>query len=532
MTREVAICHFNTPELTEAAILSLRKHGGESYHVTVFDNSTATDFCGIHREARPFTAKMNGVTVIDNTQGQIIDFAAELAKFPDREPESAASNDWGSVKHMITIQYLFDLLPDGFLLMDSDILIKQNVDHLFMPERVAVGHVQEPQPGNRYGIGRLVPMLCYINVPMCRQLGIRYYDPERCWMLYKGMADRRNWYDTGASFMEDIRRRLPRGERGWRVDIRPLMEHYKCGSWQRGELQHQLAWLNAHRELWEPTPRMRGEKRVAICAVGRNEDLYAREWVEHYKKLGVSKIFVYDNWFDGETKLADTLSDYVADGFVEIYDLHNKRDKQIACYTHCYQRHGNEYAWIGFLDFDEYLRWDSRKKIESMFAHYDDADCVLVNWRLMTDNGLTTYDHRPLAVRFTEPMDLSRHVKYDFPENEHVKCFVRGGIPNLVFTHLHYPGRKDLVCVNPKGNRVPPSPFVRPFDHSVMRIDHYWTKTAEEWRNIKLKRGFATGREYDKWFMQQQENFFFRVNERTPEKEAILRGKPLPQKQP
>ena len=37
--REVAIIHYNTPELTEAAILSLRKHGGEDYHVTVFDNS-------------------------------------------------------------------------------------------------------------------------------------------------------------------------------------------------------------------------------------------------------------------------------------------------------------------------------------------------------------------------------------------------------------------------------------------------------------------------------------------------------------
>ena len=37
--RQVAIIHYNTPEITEATILSLRKHGGEDYHVTVFDNS-------------------------------------------------------------------------------------------------------------------------------------------------------------------------------------------------------------------------------------------------------------------------------------------------------------------------------------------------------------------------------------------------------------------------------------------------------------------------------------------------------------
>ena len=33
--REVAMVLFNTPEITTAAILSLRKHGGEKYHVTI-----------------------------------------------------------------------------------------------------------------------------------------------------------------------------------------------------------------------------------------------------------------------------------------------------------------------------------------------------------------------------------------------------------------------------------------------------------------------------------------------------------------
>ena len=37
--RQVAIVHYNTPELTEAAILSLRKHGGKEYNITVFDNN-------------------------------------------------------------------------------------------------------------------------------------------------------------------------------------------------------------------------------------------------------------------------------------------------------------------------------------------------------------------------------------------------------------------------------------------------------------------------------------------------------------
>ena len=81
MKKNAAIIHFNTPELTESAILSLRKHGGEDYAVTVFDNS----------DARPFTKKMDGVTVIDNRIGQVIDLDAELRKFPDRSRHMGCS---------------------------------------------------------------------------------------------------------------------------------------------------------------------------------------------------------------------------------------------------------------------------------------------------------------------------------------------------------------------------------------------------------------------------------------------------------
>ena len=507
--REVAIVHFNTPELTEATILSLRKHGGMDYHVTVFDNS----------DQRPFKAQIKGVDVIDNTKGQIINFELELARFPNKC--DATQNGWGSDKHMLSVQKLWDLIPEGFLLLDSDVLIKQSVDHMWMDDQVAVGHVQDPQPGNRFHLARLVPMVLYINVPLCKKFGLKFFDPERSWMLNSPhLNDRLNWYDTGAAFYEDIHRKK-NGCRGRRIDIRPLMEHYQKGSWHRSDIKEQAKWLNTHRQLWEPTPRMRGDKKVAICAIGRNENRYAEEWVAHYKKIGVSKIFVYDNYFGNETPLAETLKKYVDAGFVEIIDIHDRHPWQLHAYMDCYKKHGNEYAWIGFLDFDEYLRWNGKKKIESMFQQYQDADCVLVNWRLFTDNGLVHYDPRPLAERFTEVMPLKTKVKYDFPENNHVKCFVRGGLGDVKFNSPHHPETK-MKCVNVSGKEVPNSAFVHPFDHSVMRLDHYWTKTAEEWIRTKLARGFSSGHTYIDKFMRQQENYFFAVNERTPEKEAII----------
>lgn len=514
--RQVAIVHYNTPELTEALIYSIRKHGGKDYPITLVDNS----------DKRPFTAQMEGVTVIDNTQGQVVNFEELLKNYPQK---IQTCNQWGSDRHMWSIQKLWEILPDGFVLTDSDILLKANIDFMWQADQCAVGHVQSPQPGNRMNFSRLVPMLCYINVPLCKKHGITYFDPVKNWMLHStSMADRLNWYDTGCSFYEDLHNHK-NGARGRRIDIRPLMEHFKKGSWQRTDIEAQHTWLNKHRKLWEPTPQERGVKKVAICAIGRNENRYAVEWVEHYKAIGVSKIFVYDNYFGNETPLAETLKKYVDDSFVEITDIHDRKDLQCRAYEHCYKHHGNEFAWIGFLDFDEYLRWNGRENIEQMFDRYKEGDQVLVNWRLFTDNGLTHYDPRPLKERFTEVMPLETHVKYNFPENDHVKTFVRGGFGEIRFIGPHV-AELDY-CVNTCGERTPKSAFAKPFNHSVMRLDHYWTKSADEWMNTKLSRGFSSGHTYIENFMKKQEAYFFAVNERTPIKEAILRGEKVPANQ-
>ena len=151
MEKTVAIIHYNTPELTEAAIWSLRKHGGQDYKVVLFDNSTE----------RPFRKPMQGVEVIDNTKGQVIDFDKALAKFPHRNRAigCARGNEFGSAKHMMTVQKLWELLPDGFVLMESDILLKKSIDEFFNPEYSVVAYIQKEQPRNRFRIGRVLPML-------------------------------------------------------------------------------------------------------------------------------------------------------------------------------------------------------------------------------------------------------------------------------------------------------------------------------------------------------------------------------------
>ena len=507
--KTVAIIHYNTPLLTEAAIKSLRKHGGETYRVVVFDNSDRT----------PFTSKMRGVEVIDNTHGQIIDFDAELEKYPERDRSIGCAKgcEFGSAKHMMTVQRLWELLPDGFVLMESDILIKRNIDEFFDETQSVVGYCQKHQPYNPFGIGRMLPMLCYMNVPMLKREGARYFDPERTYgLLPGGRQNINNWYDTGAVLLADILAKRPRLI-GRHLDIRLFVEHYGSGSWQNNDKAQQVVWLEQHRDLWDAAEK---PTTVAICAIGRMENRYAVEWIEHYKHLGVDKIYIYDNNRpeDGEC-FGDVIQPYIEAGLVEVVQW---TDKQNPAYMDCYQRHQAEHKWIGFFDFDEFVEIPSGRNIHDLLNGFDFADVLVLNWRVMTDNGLTKYEPKPVKKRFIEGTGE------DFTINLHVKSFVQTGIDGLTFADPHVPNAPKLMVVNVHGTRVDQVPIQAQVIHDVARIDHYDTKSTEEWVR-KVQRGWC---DVNATLMKQRQqhsiDYYFAINKRTPEKEEVLGVKSKP----
>lgn len=508
MTKQktVAIIHYNTPELTEAAILSLRKHGGRNYRVVVFDNS----------DTRPFRIQMPGVEVMDNTKGKILNFDAMLEAYPhrDRSIGCAKGCDFGSAKHMMTVQKLWELLPDGFVLMESDVLLKASIEHLWMEDYASVGHNQLHQPQNPFGIGRVCPMLCYMNVPLLTKHGARYFDPERTYgLLAGGRQNRNNWYDTGSVMFEDIVKTKP-ALRGKHVDIRELLEHFGSGSWRKNDLKAQSEWLNKYRKLWEPEGCKNGK--VAVCAIGRLENRYAVEWVEHYKRLGVDCIHLCDdNRPEDNERLVDVLNKYVADGFVVIGYGTNGCALQKGVYEFYYNLLKDNYEWIGFFDFDELVCIEDGRDIHDFLDDYE-ADVVSLNWMTMTDSGLTHYDERPMAERFTQGTGE------DFEINRHVKSFVRSGINGISFNDPHIPNAPALQCENVLHERIEQIPVQPKVIHGVAYIKHYNTKTAEEWATLKMRRLSPCGEDYNREMKAKNVDYFFSINERTPEKEEIL----------
>lgn len=254
--------------------------------------------------------------------------------------------------------------------------------------------------------------------------------------------------------------------------------------------------------------------KTAIICIARNENLYIREWVEHHLRLGFDKIIVCDNGFGNEESPIVALKGL--ERFVEVLDWRNMPHPQVKAYEDTYGRFSNQFDWFAFFDIDEFLLLEKDRTVGEFLGRFPkDCKLVSVNWEIMTDNGLLKYDGKPVMERFTEPMAKDKCVAYNFPENRHVKVFVKGGLGKISF-----PGNIHTINIREGSyhsnlRRETSSPFHN-IDYTYAKLRHFVTKTIEEWCTIRVPRGRAdAGRPMDT-------AKFFKYNDKTQGKVKIF----------
>ena len=223
--------HYNTPELTEALVRSVRKH--HDCKIYVFDNS----------DRKPFINWFPNVEVIDNTKGQFIDLDGWLSSITGKARVSALDN-YGSARHTKSVDVCFDLISEGFILLDSDVLLRRDIS-CYWDESVALSGEVRVSRKHAVNIPRLWPFICYLNVPMLKRNGIRYCNDEKMWFLTEKVPNK--YYDTGAWVLEECERKgLPRIFHF----TKSFVVHYGRGS-KRGEGEDDpRGWLNKYSDLW------------------------------------------------------------------------------------------------------------------------------------------------------------------------------------------------------------------------------------------------------------------------------------------
>ena len=96
--------------------------------------------------------------------------------------------------------------------------------------------------------------------------------------------------------------------------------------------------------------------KVLLCSIGKQENKYIKEFINHYRKLKIKKIILYDNNnIDGEN-FQEILKNDIVDNFVEIVNYRGIHSPQIKAVMDCYKNNNKNYDWIAFYDIDEFLQ--------------------------------------------------------------------------------------------------------------------------------------------------------------------------------
>ena len=263
--------------------------------------------------------------------------------------------------------------------------------------------------------------------------------------------------------------------------------------------------------------------RVVICALAKNEHLYINEWVNHYVKLGVDKIYLYDN--DNET--SPYIGDYIdRKDKVEIINYRGvQRPKlQHDIYTEFYNTH--EFDWCLFCDIDEFLF--GVKNIHEFVSRpqFRHINQIRIKWRLFGDNELIKRDTSvPVVKAFTKEVinSLNRNLIDKGNLENQGKAMVRGGLKNVVVRSPHFASinRRDNVIpsVLPSGKPCFSKVVIKEnYIHETVFLHHYMTKSLDEFIKQKLNRTDAVFGD------TLQFNYYWRINKKTEKKLNYLRS--------
>ena len=68
-----------------------------------------------------------------------------------------------------------------------------------------------------------------------------------------------------------------------------------------------LVYVNLDQKI--PFKEENNNLKVALCAIGKLENLYVEEFVEYYIKLGIDHLFIYDDNEPNTERISDAIDD-------------------------------------------------------------------------------------------------------------------------------------------------------------------------------------------------------------------------------
>ncbi|EKE44580.1 hypothetical protein OCGS_1418 [Oceaniovalibus guishaninsula JLT2003] len=234
-------------------------------------------------------------------------------------------------------------------------------------------------------------------------------------------------------------------------------------------------------------------KRLAVCAICRNERPYLLEWLAFYRHVGFPEIYVYDNVSDdGTSELLAALDDL---GEIRriFWPRRPKVPPQRDAYNDFLENHAHRHDYVLVCDLDEFLIVEPPLDVQGLIAEaeaaFGEVASIVVPWRMFGSDG---------AERMVPGLVLERFRRTARKVDTTVKT---------IFNTRHVYSFRTHIADSVDGADVTSAmtPFVRDRDMPI-RMDapragkavmhHYYTKSREEWaRKVQMAKADRPGDE-------------------------------------
>ena len=225
---------------------------------------------------------------------------------------------------------------------------------------------------------------------------------------------------------------------------------------------------------------------LSFVAIVKNEGPYIKEWIEYHKIVGVTKFYIYDN--DSKDNISEILKPYIKSGEVT-YTYFPGHPVQIKAYNDCVQKYKNQTQYMGFIDIDEFVvpiqKNNLIEPIEELMNAKKNIAGVGINWLIYGSNGFQSKPRGLVIENYRKRSNFDQHIK-TICDPRKIKEVVSPHSASFI---------RPFYAVNENGKKIKKgSPFNRKCRYKKLRINHYHTKSLEEYK-AKIKRGRATTNE-------------------------------------
>lgn len=219
--------------------------------------------------------------------------------------------------------------------------------------------------------------------------------------------------------------------------------------------------------------------KTAICACIKNEHEYLKEWIEYHLTLGFDHIYLYEDF--NSISHNDIVKQYCNVTLLPISIVINNNcidSRQMDSVNYSLEKFKDLYDWIAFIDVDEFIRLESGITLHQLLNEYCEYDGIYLSWKMFGASNHIKKPNGGIQENYTIP-ELSINF-CDFFGHKYLHKSIANLNKNPKFENIH----SVMGGINMDGES-----FGKIGIYHTAWIDHYFTKSWEEWCNRILKRG-------------------------------------------